>query len=151
MSFLNNKPARISAAQSPICPSKFPLPPSTPMSDLTSLLNTLLEKYNARTLQNPSQPKDEFLKEAYRIVNAPFQPSSPTSKFTNPIEHTHYLPISLPPLHSSPLPLHRTTTHPLLSSFLHKTPARRPPRPYLPHRSTARSHRRQFKKCAPRP
>ena len=38
------------------------------MTDLTDLLDSLLEKHNARSRRNPSQPKDEFLKEAYRIV-----------------------------------------------------------------------------------
>jgi len=44
----------------------------TIMSDLTSLLNELLSKHNSHCSSHPrkrSDTRDEFLKEAYRIVN----------------------------------------------------------------------------------
>ena len=51
--------------------SELLLAPWSPMTDLTNLLDSLLEKHNARSRRNPSEPKDEFLKEAYRIVSFP--------------------------------------------------------------------------------
>lgn len=57
------------------------------MADLTPFLNSLLEKHKACTRRAPSQPKDEFLKEAYRIV-PPLSPIIPL--------------LSSPPLHIPP-------------------------------------------------
>ena len=46
------------------------------MADLTPVLTDLLSKHNSGTLQFPHEPKDEFLKEAYRIVRPPPGPPS---------------------------------------------------------------------------
>ena len=93
------------------------------MSDLTPLLNVLLSKHDAHCASHPpkrSDTRDEFLKEAYRIVKLP-QSSVHTPALTFPLttiplrmitystsEHT-FSP-SAPP--TSPPPPHRAATSP---------------------------------------
>ena len=82
------------------------------MSDLTSRLNELLKKHNVRLKHSPrtrSDTRDEFLKEAYRIVNPPItlppfplilaKPSSPrmSTSSTSNATSSPSAPLTSPP------------------------------------------------------
>lgn len=123
------------------------------MSDLTSLLNDLLKKYDTHTNFHPqkrSSVRDEFLKEAYRIVNLLSAPTpmilQSLSLINFPPERPHSLPTNLPPLHPRRLPLHLPTPpaqRPSPSPL--PPPPKHPwPTPNLPRQPRPRRHRRLF-------
>ena len=127
------------------------------MGDITPTLNELLKRHNAHCNRHPltrSTTRDEFLKEAYRIVTFPLlslkrvYPQCPLLALTNPSpsELPHPLPPDLPPLNPPSLPLHLPSTPP--HRALHTPPQQQQQQPLSktpshdsPHLLRPRRHR----------